>query len=46
MQADIERLGLAVSSKVTYLGIIIGDVSPSYIYAKSIAVSFLRTQVP
>ena len=44
VQADMERLGLSVSSKVRCLGIIVGDVTPQEVYAKAIAFCFLRAQ--
>ena len=44
IQEDIERLGLSIFSKVRYLGIIIGDATPQEVYAKAIALSFVRAQ--
>ena len=43
IQADMERLGLWVSSKVRYLSVMIGDVTPQEVYAKAIVrARFLR----
>ena len=44
LQAGITRLELSISSKVRYLGIMIGDSSPQEVYVKAIAVSFVTAQ--
>ena len=44
IQEEIERLGLSISRKARYLGIMIGDATPQEVYAKAIAVFFVRAQ--